>query len=135
MRTPVIRPDINVTPLIDILLVMLVIFLAAVTLTQQAIESQLPREAARQIANRPEQIMLEVSADRALTVNHQRVTLPQLTPFLKEVYGKRTDKTIYVAAAGSLPYGAIIDVMDAVKGAGVDRMGVVTDGMRAQATR
>ena len=130
MTTPVIRPDINVTPLIDILLVMLVIFLAAVTLTQQAIESQLPREAARQIAKGPAQIMLEVSADRALTVNHQSVTLPQLTPFLKEVYSKRTDKTIYVAAAGSLPYGAIIDVMDAVKGAGVDRMGVITDGMR-----
>jgi biopolymer transport protein ExbD len=129
MRTPAIRPDINVTPLIDILLVMLVIFLAAVTLTQQAIESQLP--AARDIAHdAPEQIMLEVSADRGLAVNHHAVTLPQLTPFLKEVYRTRTDKTIYVAAAGSLPYGAIVDVMDAVKGAGVDRMGVITDGMR-----
>jgi biopolymer transport protein ExbD len=46
------------------------------------------------------------------------------------VYGARSDKTIYVAAAGSLPYGAIIDVMDAIKGAGVQRMGVVTEGMR-----
>lgn len=125
-----IRPDINVTPLIDILLVMLVIFLAAVTLTQQAIESQLPAEA-RQMADSPSpQIMLEVSADRQLAVNHQAVTLSQLTPFLKEVYSTRSDKTIYVAAAGSLPYGAIIDVMDAVKGAGVDRMGVITEGMR-----
>ena len=130
MRTPVIRPDINVTPLIDILLVMLVIFLAAVTLTQQAIESQLPAET-RRIADSPSpQIMLEVSADRQLAVNHQAVTLSQLTPFLKEVYSRRSDKTIYVAAAGSLPYGAIIDVMDAVKGAGVDRMGVVTESMR-----
>jgi biopolymer transport protein ExbD len=134
MRTPAIRPDINVTPLIDILLVMLVIFLAAVTLTQQAIESQLP--AARSIAQQaPEQIMLEVSADRGLAVNHHTVTLSQLTPFLKEVYSSRSDKTIYVAAAGSLPYGAIIDVMDAVKGAGVDRMGVVTDGMRRSTGR
>jgi len=131
-----IRPDINVTPLIDILLVMLVIFLAAVTLTQQAIESQIPREAARRIAETgPQQIMLEVSADRAMAVNHQSVTLAQLTPFLKEIYSKRTDKTIYVAAAGSLPYGAVIDVMDAVKGAGIDRMGVITDGMRANAIR
>jgi biopolymer transport protein TolR len=129
MRTSAIRPDINVTPLIDILLVMLVIFLAAVTLTQQAIESQLP--AARHIAQQaPEQIMLEVSADRGLAVNHHAVTLSQLTPFLKEVYSNRSDKTIYVAAAGSLPYGAIIDVMDAIKGAGVDRMGVITEGMR-----
>jgi biopolymer transport protein TolR len=135
MRTSAIRPDINVTPLIDILLVMLVIFLAAVTLTQQAIESQLPAEARQMAQEPPDQIVLEVSADRALAVNHHAVALPQLTPFLKEVYGKRSDKTIYVAAAGSLPYGAIIDVMDAVKGAGVERMGVITDGMRRHAAR
>jgi len=127
---PAIRPDINVTPLIDILLVMLVIFLAAVTLTQQAIESQLPAEAQRMADAPPTQIMLEVSAERQLAVNHQAVTLPQLTPFLKKVYSNRADKTIYVAAAGSLPYGVIIDVMDAVKGAGIERMGVVTEGMR-----
>jgi biopolymer transport protein ExbD len=130
MRTPAIRPDINVTPLIDILLVMLVIFLATVTLTQQAIESHLPADARRMAEAPPHQIMLEVSADRKLAVNQQPVTLSQLTPFLKEVYKARSDKTIYVAAAGSLPYGAIIDVMDAVKGAGIDRMGVITEGMR-----
>jgi biopolymer transport protein ExbD len=130
---PAIRPDINVTPLIDILLVMLVIFLATVTLTQQAIESQLPQQARRVAETGPHQIMLEVSADRKLAVNQQPVTLSQLTPFLKEVYKARSDKTIYVAAAGSLPYGAIIDVMDAVRGAGIDRMGVITEGMRKAA--
>jgi biopolymer transport protein ExbD len=135
MTTPPIRPDINVTPLIDILLVLLVIFLATVTLTQQAIESQLPAEARRLADDRPKQIMLEVAADRGLAVNHHAVTLAQLTPFLREVYSKRSDRTIYVAAAGSLPYGDIIDVMDAVKGAGVERMGVITEGMRRSANR
>ena len=135
MKAPVIRPDINVTPLIDILLVMLVIFLATVTLTQQAIESQLPPEVRSIAETGPDQIMLEVSADRKMAVNRQPVTLSQLTPFLREVYSTRSDKTIYVAADGSLPYGAIIDVMDAVKGAGVDRMGVITEGMRARAIR
>jgi biopolymer transport protein TolR len=133
MRTPDIRPEINVTPLIDILLVMLVIFLATVTLTQQAIESHLPAEARRMADSPPRKIMLEVAPDRGLTVNHQAVTLSQLTPFLKEVYNKRPDKTLYVAAAGSLPYGAIIDVMDAARGAGVQRMGVITEHMRRSA--
>jgi biopolymer transport protein ExbD len=133
--TIAIRPEINMTPLIDVLLVMLVIFMAAVTLTQQAIESQIP-QAARQLANaRPDQIVVELSADRTLAVNKQAVTSDQRGSFLRTVYKTRSDKTIYVAAAGTLPYGAIIDVMDAAKGAGVDRVGVITDGMRRNAAR
>jgi len=135
MRDTSIRPDINVTPLIDILLVMLVIFLAAITLTQQGIESQLPRETQEKATAAPGQIMLEMTANRTVTVNQQQVTMQQLQPFLHDVYQKRSDKTLYVSAAGSLPYGAIVDVMDAAKGAGVQRLGVVTDGMRRRALR
>jgi biopolymer transport protein ExbD len=133
--TIAIRPEINMTPLIDILLVMLVIFLAAVTLTQQAIESQIPKAALSVAEARPDQIVLELSADRKLAVNKQPVTQAQLESFLRTVYKQRSDKTIYVAAAGTLPYGAIIDVMDAAKGAGIQRVGVITDGMRKAASR
>ena len=129
MRTSAIRPDINITPLIDILLVMIVIFLAAVTLTQQGIETTLP-SATRTGSGPDNQIMLEFGADRHLAVNRQAVSGAQLEPFLKKIYRERSDKTLYIAAAGSLPYGAVVDVIDAAKGAGVQRVGVITDGMR-----
>jgi biopolymer transport protein ExbD len=135
MRTPVIRPEINVTPLVDILLVMLVIFLAAVTLTRQAIDAQLPQAAKEMAKTPPGQIMIEVGADRRMAVNHQPVTLAQLEPFLRTVYKTRVDKTLYVRGDGSLPYGSIVDVMDAARGAGVERMGVMTASTRANAGR
>jgi biopolymer transport protein TolR len=113
---------------------MLVIFLAAVTLTQQGIDSQLPK-IDPEVKTGTGQVMLEMTPTRALSVSHQSVTLARLEPFLREVYHKRSDKTLYVSAADSLPYGAIVDVMDAAKGAGVERLGIVTDGTRRRAPR
>jgi biopolymer transport protein ExbD len=127
------KAEINVTPLIDILLVMLVIFIATVTLKQQAIESHLPPPPGPGRETPPGQIMIEVAADRRLSVNSQAVTRPHLETFLRGIYDQRADKTIYVAASGSLPYGAVIDVMDAAKGAGVQRFGIITEGMRRAA--
>jgi biopolymer transport protein TolR len=79
------------------------------------------------------QIVVEYTADRRLSINHQDVALVGLQARLQDIYGSRRDKTLYVMGAASLPYQAVVGVLDAAKGAGVDRVGIITTGMIQQA--
>jgi biopolymer transport protein ExbD len=118
--------EINVTPMIDVLLVLLIIFMMAIPMLRKAIDVQIPDPTPQPTTttNPPDQIVLQVLPDGKFKVNSEEVPAANLATFLKDLYEPRPEKIIFVKGDPKVKYQEVVHAMDLARGAGVKVIGI-----------
>jgi len=121
-----LRADINVTPLVDVMLVLLVVFMVVTPLLHLQMPIELPQARTAEEPPAVTQIRVAVGADGTLHLNEEVVTIDGLPGALAAALADRDEKTIFLEADRSLPYATVVDVIDVCRQAGVVRVGMLT---------
>jgi biopolymer transport protein TolR len=123
--------QINVTPLVDVMLVLLVIFMVTAPMIQQGVEVSVPRVKASALPGKEEQFVVSITRNQDVYLNDTKLGLDQLTEKLQAIAIARPDREVFVRADEEVPYGTVIKTMAAIKAAGIENVGMVTEMPRA----
>jgi biopolymer transport protein TolR len=118
--------EINVTPFVDVVLVLLIIFLVTAPMMLRGIDVKVPKTETKNVGPE-ERLMLTVTKDRAIYLDDQMITLPRLERVLGGLRQRNPQAAVFLRADEGVPYGIVVKVMDAVKKAGIERLGMVTE--------
>jgi biopolymer transport protein TolR len=119
--------DINVTPLVDVMLVLLIIFMVTAPLIQSGVKVDLPRASAQQMEHSEEKLVLTITKDKRILLGNTEISGADLETKLATNARIQKDKELYLHADRSLPYGTVVEIMAVARRAGVESLGMITE--------
>lgn len=119
--------DINVTPLVDVMLVLLVIFMVTAPMMQQGVQVNLPKANTKAMTQAEETVIVTVDKSGRIFINKDEVSAADLRSKLTDMFAGREKKEIFLKADAGVPYGDVVKAMADIKGAGIERLGMVTE--------
>ncbi|MEJ2473920.1 MAG: protein TolR [Desulfobacterales bacterium] len=118
--------DINVTPFVDVMLVLLIIFMVTAPMMTQGVDVALPEATAEPLPAEKEKLIISIDDKTTVFINDVPVTVDDLNEKLKRIMSNRSDREVYLRADKDIPYGTVVRVMSEIKLAGVEKLGMVT---------
>jgi biopolymer transport protein TolR len=119
--------QINVTPLVDVMLVLLVIFMVTAPMMQQGVQVNLPKAETKSLAPKEDTLVVSIEKSGKTFINTSEIQGDQLKDKLNSMLAGREKREVFLKADSSVPYGEVVKVMAQIKGAGVERLGMVTE--------
>lgn len=118
--------EINVTPFVDVMLVLLVIFMVTAPMMQEGVDVNLPQAKGKSLPSKEKRVTISITDKREIYINDRKTQLVQLEDTLKKIFQNRLDKQIFLRADEIVPYGYVVKTMAAIRNAGIEQLGMVT---------
>lgn len=128
--TRTVLSEINVTPLVDVMLVLLIIFMVTAPLMQEGLDVNLPQAKGKEIQVERERLVISITKGNQIFLNKNPISLEELHTKLKKIYEDRVDKEVLLRADKDVSYGFVVRVMSEIKDAGIERLGMVTEPLK-----
>ncbi len=119
--------EINVTPLVDVMLVLLIIFMVTAPMLSMGIDVNLPRVKAKSVDVAEEKLVLTINESKEIYLNKTKMQLGEINSKLEAIFSNRIDREIFLRADKNVPYGFVVEVMSEIRKAGVDKLGMITE--------
>jgi biopolymer transport protein TolR len=122
--------DINVTPLVDVMLVLLIIFMVTAPMMMQGVNVSLPQTTSKPLTAEKDHLTVTIDRSQQVFINDYKVALDALQAKMEKILEGRPDQKVYLRADKGVPYGVVVNVISQVKNAGVEKLGMVTEPIK-----